>query len=135
MQEKPGRNLQLCLRVGIFVSRMKKAAKIARLLLVATYLFYFASTSLFIHTHIFSWGRVTHSHPYLPSDKGHAHSQSEIDFIAYLSSSVPLAQSLVSAMGAFLLLLSVFVVSQQRIAVGVRFSAVRLRAPPAVVCL
>ncbi len=114
---------------------MKKTAKIIRLLLVATYLFYFASTSLFIHTHIFSWGSVTHSHPYLPSDKGHTHSQNEIDFIAYLSSSVPLVQSSVSAIGTFLLLLSVFVVLQQRITVGSRSSAVRLRAPPAVVCL
>ncbi|MGL5635894.1 MAG: hypothetical protein ACRDD0_03310 [Bacteroidales bacterium] len=53
------------------------------LLLVALYLCYHASSSLFIHTHYFYWGTITHSHPYLPFEDApsHSHTQSQCNWI------------------------------------------------------
>ncbi|MFQ9504756.1 MAG: hypothetical protein ACLR1G_13305 [Alistipes indistinctus] len=48
----------------------KKVLKIAKLLLVVLFVSYYCESSLFYHTHYFSWGVVTHSHPYLPAGSG-----------------------------------------------------------------
>lgn len=34
---------------------------------------YYASSTMFVHTHNFEWGKVTHSHPCIPQS-GHSHS-------------------------------------------------------------
>ena len=44
---------------------------------------YYCGTTLFIHTHFFAWGAVTHSHPYLPSNH-HSHSDAEYQALALL---------------------------------------------------
>ena len=49
---------------------------------------YYCESSLFYHTHYFSWGVVTHSHPYLPAGSGtpgHNHTPVQCDTIAQLS--------------------------------------------------
>ena len=48
---------------------------------------YYISTTCFYHTHYFSWGQITHSHPYLPI-KGqvkHTHTQEACQTIEHLS--------------------------------------------------
>ena len=66
----------------------KKVLKIAKLLLVMLFVSYYCESSLFYHTHYFSWGVVTHSHPYLPAGSGtpgHNHTPVQCDTIAQLS--------------------------------------------------
>ena len=66
----------------------KKVLKIAKLLLVVLFVSYYCESSLFYHTHYFSWGVVTHSHPYLPAGSGtpgHNHTPVQCDTIAQLS--------------------------------------------------
>ncbi|MEG1644675.1 MAG: hypothetical protein RR279_02405 [Alistipes sp.] len=49
-----------------------KSLKILNCLLIALFVSYYAESTLFIHSHTFEWGTVTHSHPYLPGG-GHSH--------------------------------------------------------------
>ena len=66
----------------------KKVLKIAKLLLVVLFVSYYCESSLFYHTHYFSWGVVTHLHPYLPAGSGtpgHNHTPVQCDTIAQLS--------------------------------------------------
>lgn len=66
----------------------EKVLKIAKLLLVVLFVSYYCESSLFYHTHYFSWGVVTHSHPYLPAGSGtsgHTHTPVQCDTIAQLS--------------------------------------------------
>lgn len=50
--------------------------------MLAAYLCWMLSATCFVHTHNYSWGKVTHSHPY--SDSRHTHSQSACQLIGYL---------------------------------------------------
>lgn len=61
-----------------------KAIAILKLSLIALYMSYWASATLFTHTHTGVWGTVTHSHPYLPSS-GHTHSTNALHIIAQLT--------------------------------------------------
>ena len=65
---------------------------IGKVFLLVLFISNYISATAFRHTHYFSWGIVTHSHPFLPfSDKsteGHTHTQSECVFISILSNIV-----------------------------------------------
>lgn len=66
----------------------QKILNVLRVLLVALFLSYYGGTTLFYHTHYFSWGIVTHSHPYFPFDHEkpmHSHSEAQCQTIAQLS--------------------------------------------------
>lgn len=58
-----------------------------RVLLAALLMSYYAGATLFPHTHSYTWGNVTHSHPYLPSGN-HTHSAAGLQFINNLTNLV-----------------------------------------------
>ncbi|MEG2150700.1 MAG: hypothetical protein RRY36_05730 [Bacteroidaceae bacterium] len=45
---------------------------------------YYCESTLFVHTHNFSWGQVTHSHPYLPNSP-HSHTSAQYQTIESLT--------------------------------------------------
>lgn len=51
----------------------QRAFNILKYLLVTLFVSYYCQSTLFVHTHDFEWGQVTHSHPYMPSGS-HSHS-------------------------------------------------------------
>gem|GEM_PF-891731 len=57
-------------------------------LIMVLFMSYYISTTCFYHTHYFSWGQITHSHPSFPFDKGaanHTHTQDACETIEHLS--------------------------------------------------
>lgn len=62
---------------------MKKIRQILVLLLTAVYLFYFAGTHFFVHSHFINERIVVHSHPFAKSS--HTHTSLEIELIDELS--------------------------------------------------
>ncbi|MEG2555913.1 MAG: hypothetical protein RSA53_07465, partial [Odoribacter sp.] len=62
----------------------KKVTQILKFLLLALFLSYYCESTLFVHTHVFDWGTVTHSHPYLPNS-GHTHTAGQCQSISFLS--------------------------------------------------
>ncbi len=65
---------------------MKRSRVIYGAVMLAAYLCWMLSSICFVHTHNYSWGKVTHSHPY--SDSHHTHSQSACQLIDYLDGAV-----------------------------------------------
>ena len=62
--------------------------KTGKWIIMVLFMSYYISTTCFYHTHYFSWGQVTHSHPYMPFDKGavkHTHTQEACQTIDHLS--------------------------------------------------
>ena len=77
----------------------QRAIKILQFFLLILFISYYAENTLFVHTHQFSWGKVTHSHPYLPSSS-HSHSETECSTITLLNDILlllPLAVAIVSS--------------------------------------
>lgn len=62
---------------------MKRTRQILVLLLTAVYLFYFAGTHFFVHSHFINERIVVHSHPFAKSN--HTHTTLEIQLIDELS--------------------------------------------------
>ena len=73
----------------IDVQYMKQALiNAGRWMIVMLFLGYYISVTSFYHTHYFSWGTVTHSHPYLPSGSetsNHSHTPIQCQTINLLS--------------------------------------------------
>lgn len=112
---------------------LKRLAKTGSGLLLAMYVFYFASVSLFIHTHVFAGGRITHSHPYFPVDKHHSHTQAQFDLIEWLDSAVPLAGCVAAVAAAVAVPLVIYRrPGCERVMLANR-SLCLLRAPPAAI--
>lgn len=65
-----------------FAFVMKRSRVIYGTIMLAVYLCWMLSATCFVHTHDYSWGKVTHSHPY--SDSRHTHTQSACQLIDYL---------------------------------------------------
>lgn len=65
---------------------MKRGGIIYGAIMLAAYLCWMLSATCFVHTHNYSWGKVTHSHPY--SDSRHTHSQSACQLIGWLDAAV-----------------------------------------------
>lgn len=63
---------------------MNRFSRIAGIMMLSLYAFFFASTNLFIHTHEGPYSKIVHSHPW--SGKSHSHSSSELQLINILSS-------------------------------------------------
>ena len=72
--------------------------------LIALYMCFTVSTSMFIHTHYYEGESVVHSHPFLMGEGGalnHTHTVSQSVFIHYISSTLLLVIS--SAIGVAVL--------------------------------
>lgn len=64
-----------------------KTRSILTIAFVILFLSYYGGATFFTHTHISKEGRVTHSHPYLPSGH-HSHTSTgfqQIDHLTYLA--------------------------------------------------
>lgn len=108
--------------------RRKELRKIFSVLLVALFASYWASITLFSHTHTYDWGRITHSHPYLPT-AAHSHTTLALNTIDSLSNLIFLVAAVVAS--PFLLKCAVFRddPSQERI-ITFYIPLSSLRAPP-----
>lgn len=63
----------------------EKVFKILKYALVALFVSYYCESTFFFHSHTFTWGTVTHSHPYNPNTS-HSHTSAEFQTISQLSS-------------------------------------------------
>lgn len=70
--------------INFAVEMVQRVHRVLVALMVALFATYYCETTLFVHTHNFYWGSVTHSHPYWPS-ANHGHDQSECQAISLLS--------------------------------------------------
>ncbi|MDE7123394.1 MAG: hypothetical protein K2N93_03585 [Alistipes sp.] len=95
------------------------------------YASYYCACTLFVHTHHFSWGTVTHSHPLLPSSEGHGHTPIECQTIAALSSIVATEATGFGAAPTLLLVLTAVLITPpvHSLARHIRCNRT-LRAPP-----
>lgn len=90
---------------------------------------------MFMHTHYFSWGTVTHSHPYLPSSNGHTHTPVECQTIAVLSNFVMTASTGIGMVLTVLFVLTAVLLVPPVLSLARHIQCNRtLRAPPAIVC-
>jgi len=67
---------------------IRKRSKTGAILMAAVFFCYYISVTTFTHTHHYSSGDITHSHPYLPGEENpetHHHSQTQSLTIAWLS--------------------------------------------------
>lgn len=109
--------------------------KIAGIFLVALFVSYYCECTLFVHTHYFQWGKVTHSHPFLPSAGGHSHTEAECQTIASLSDI-----AVTSSAGAGFTFTVLFVLTAVILVRPVHSTVRHLRssrpqrAPPAFIC-
>lgn len=95
--------------------------------MLAAYLCWMLSATCFVHTHDFSWGKVTHSHPY--SDSHHTHSQGACSLIDYLDGAA--AESAADAVSPVVDSAVSDAVCLADVPAADSFSCVRsLRAPP-----
>ena len=58
---------------------LAKIKKTISFFFVALFISHYVSTNFFIHTHTFTWGTVTHSHPY--SSDAHSHNAKSLQLI------------------------------------------------------
>ena len=109
---------------------MGKTKKILSLLLLWLFISYYANTTFFIHTHIFAWGEVTHSHPYTSGT--HSHSIYILQLIDNLTTTLFVG-------GGVVFFLMLFPISKEFLCALYRQQTLNslltnnpLRAPPAV---
>jgi hypothetical protein len=117
---------------------MIKMRKKINCLLLVLYVLYFTSSTLFIHTHFFNWGTVTHSHLYFPfdSDKdvpNHTHTAAQCEFINYIASSVQMITFCMSIIAAVLVLIETYVVFITKHILEFSLNYLFLRAPPSFI--
>lgn len=106
---------------------MKRGRIIYGAIMLAAYLCWMLSATCFVHTHTYSWGKVTHSHPY--SDSHHSHSKSACQLIGWLDGAVAeKAADSVALAVVFVVVGEVF--RQTAMAADSCVSLCPLRAPP-----
>ena len=89
---------------AIFAPMKQVVKNILGYFLIALYMCFTVSTSMFIHTHYYEGESVVHSHPFLMGEGGalnHTHTVSQSVFIHYISSTLLLVIS--SAIGVAVL--------------------------------
>ena len=67
------------------MTRVLRRYHCLKTLFVLLYIAFYASNTLFLHTHKFVYGTVTHSHPYSTDANGlpnHSHNSTELQFIS-----------------------------------------------------
>lgn len=106
----------------------EKVVAILRVALVALFLSYYGSVTLFPHTHLVDGGVITHSHPYAPSSS-HTHTQATLQLIAHLGWLIFVVTALAPFLWVVESLHRYFYGQPERFcSVNSRYS--RLRAPP-----
>lgn len=111
----------------------EKALKTLRYLLMALFVSYYCGSTLFVHTHTFDWGTITHSHPYMPTGGGHSHTAAECVTIASLTT---LLFTIVGAISVVLAVrcVTLFHTPCSKSAARHLLENASLRAPPVSIC-
>lgn len=93
---------------------MGKLRNILGVLFVTLYLCHYVSNNFFIHTHYFKWGKVTHSHPFIPVEGNpeHNHSAAQLNFISAANQQNYLSFDLAAVPALFLILLFSFTICE-----------------------
>ena len=111
---------------------MGTSKKILSVFLVALFISYYTGVSFFPHTHVYSWGTVTHSHPHTSST--HTHSVLALQFIHSLNHNIHFI-AVAGVLYAVILTVSnaLFCIIETRKATSQHFVSNQLRAPPVLV--
>ncbi len=113
---------------------MRRVKNIVGYSLIALYLCYYVSTSLFIHSHQYADKVVTHSHPYLPFEKhgmpNHTHTANQCVFISFISSCPLLATPILGVAFMFYLICILQPPKLQQYKKVYQFISNGFRAPP-----
>lgn len=96
------------------------------LLMMTLYLGYASSTQLFTHFHYYSWGVVSHSHPFTDAE----HTASGCNFISLITSSIAEEAESFSFFPLQMVLIAVILVMVKRVASSKIIHSWNLRAPP-----
>jgi len=108
---------------------MGKLKKISAVFLIALFTSYYAGVSFFPHTHVYSWGTVTHSHPYTSST--HTHSVFALQFIHNLNHNIHfVAVAAVLYVAMLTVSNALFCIIETRKATSQHLADNLLRAPP-----
>lgn len=111
---------------------MKKTRQIYVLLLTALYLFYFAGTHFFVHSHFINERIVVHSHPYANSN--HTHNTLEIQLIDVISNDTCTADNTIQVSSPLYMGHWTFAIDRAPSIVVDHAATRRLRAPPYPAC-
>lgn len=121
------------LKIKIVIRKVDKSiVAFLRVVVLLLFMSYYANSSLFLHTHYFECGAVTHSHPYSQATS-HSHSYADCHLLSIYTNPIFAIASLI-----FSLWCGVAYFNTQRRKTGLKSSfcskrAPLLRAPP--VCL
>lgn len=107
---------------------MKKFKHIIGGICIVLVLGYYAGITCFPHTHTYTWGTVTHSHPYSST---HHHTTTALQFIAHMATLLFLATSWLFALFISFLLKNL-VAFQPCLVVSQRIILTHPRSPPVV---
>lgn len=105
-----------------------RVKNILAIIVASLFMSYYASVTMFVHTHFFEWGTITHSHP---ASNGHSHSSDSYRLISHLSNFAAVITAAVAILAIGYTLYSRTTTET----VSVFFAKVRLyslRAPPVV---
>lgn len=110
----------------------QKTTQILKHFLVALFVSYYCESTFFIHTHYFIWGRVTHSHPYVPIGS-HSHTSTECQTIESLTNLLftTVATTLIVAVICVIAIYDPPFLQQITRSIG---RSCDLRAPPVLIC-
>lgn len=100
-------------------------------LLVLLFAVFYGESTLFVHTHSYEWGTVTHSHPFMPSSS-HQHTQNECQAIDMLSAFVVDSLPELPVIACLLTAISVVFAGLSLGYRNHRTASVTLRGPPAM---
>ena len=101
--------------------------------LIALYMCFTVSTSMFIHTHYYEGESVVHSHPFLMGEGGvlnHSHTVSQSVFIHYISSTLLLVISSAIVISVLFTILSKEYSHEVQAGISRFMLYFSLRAPP-----
>lgn len=113
----------------------QKLVKIAKLLLLLLFVSYYFETTLFYHTHHFSWGEVTHSHLYNPFKGDPAqqtHTPEQCHTIDHLSSIILIVFSFVAVFFKAVLTDRIYLPVRHYVS-HIHLLTPQLRAPPSYI--
>jgi 1,4-dihydroxy-2-naphthoate octaprenyltransferase len=106
-------------------------------MLVMLFISYYLSTVSFYHTHYFSWGTVTHSHPLFPfgdNPANHSHTQNQCQTIQYLSNII-LTNGIIAVIFFIAILIRRINIPVRCYQSHIHLISSPLRAPPVLICL
>ena len=107
---------------------MIRIKKIVSLLFVVLYVSYYVNTHFFNHLHQYTWGTITHSHPY--SSDTHSHSDKDLYLIDSLTTLLFVGVEVVFYLALLSVSKALYSFVETRRATSLHIYSNQLRAPP-----